>query len=63
MFNLLNSGAGTCIEKSIKYIHFNDKKPQYKNIFITNLKDKYAYVFDGDTFTHMYSMCKSPQSG
>jgi hypothetical protein len=49
MFNLINSGQ-TCIEKSIKYIHFNDKKPEYKNIFITNLKDKYAYVFDGDTF-------------
>jgi hypothetical protein len=49
MFNLINSGR-LCIEKSIKYIHFNDKKPEYKNIFITNLKDKYAYVFDGDNF-------------
>jgi hypothetical protein len=49
MFNLINKG-GLCINESIKYIHFNDKKPEYKNIFITNLKDKYAYVFDGDTF-------------
>jgi hypothetical protein len=49
MFNLINKG-GSCINESIKYIHFNDKKPEYKNIFITNLKDKYAYVFDGDTF-------------
>jgi len=49
MFDLINHG-GSCIEKSIKYIHFNDKKPKYKNIFITNLKDKYAYVFNGDTF-------------
>ena len=49
MFNLIKNG-GSCINESIKYIHFNDKKPEYKNIFITNLKDKYAYVFDGDTF-------------
>ena len=49
MFNLIKKGR-LCINESIKYIHFNDKKPEYKNIFITNLKDKYAYVFDRDTF-------------
>ena len=49
MFNLVSKG-GSCINESIKFIHFNDKMPEYKNIFITNLKDKYAYIFDGDTF-------------
>jgi hypothetical protein len=33
MFNLINSGR-LCIEKSIKYIHFNDKKPEYVQIKI-----------------------------
>ena len=39
------------LEESIKAIHFNNKRPQYKNIYITNLKDKYAYVFNGNKFT------------
>jgi hypothetical protein len=39
------------LEESIKAIHFNNKRPQFKNIYITNLKDKYAYVFNGNKFT------------
>ena len=38
------------LEESIKAIHFNNKRPQFKNIYITNLKDKYAYVFNGNKF-------------
>ena len=38
------------LEESIKLIHFNDKRPQLKNIYITNLKDQYAYTFDGSKF-------------
>ena len=38
------------IEESIKLIHFNEKRPQLKNIYITNLKDQYAYTFDGSKF-------------
>jgi hypothetical protein len=41
----------TSLEESIKTIHFNDKRPEFKNIYITNLKDQYAYVFDGNKFT------------
>jgi phage FluMu protein Com len=33
MFNLINKG-GACINESIKYIHFNDKKPEYVQIKI-----------------------------
>jgi hypothetical protein len=33
MFNLINKG-GSCINESIKYIHFNDKKPEYVQIKI-----------------------------
>jgi hypothetical protein len=34
-------------EECVKLIHFNDKRPEYNNIFITNLKDDLAYVYDG----------------
>jgi hypothetical protein len=38
------------LEESIKKIHFNDALPEYSNIFITNMKDDLAYVFDGKQF-------------
>ena len=31
-------------------MHFNDKRPEYKNIFITNMQNNLAYVFNGDKF-------------
>ena len=39
------------VEECIKMIHFNEKLPQYNNIYITNLKDDLAYVYDGTKFT------------
>ncbi len=39
-----------CIEEFIKKVHFNDKHPEYGNIFITNLRDNIAYIFDGNEF-------------
>jgi hypothetical protein len=38
------------LEESIKQIHFNEELPEYNNIFITNMKDDLAYVFDGKQF-------------
>lgn len=38
------------LEASIKSIHFNDKRPEYNNILITNLRDNIAYIFDGEKF-------------
>ena len=38
------------LEDSIKEIHFNDDLPEYSNIFITNMKDDLAYVFNGSQF-------------
>ena len=38
------------LEESIKQIHFNEDLPEYSNIFITNMKDDLAYVFDGKQF-------------
>ena len=33
------------LEESIKMIHFNDARPEFRNIYITNLKDQYAYIY------------------
>lgn len=38
------------LEESIKRIHFNELRPEYQNILITNLRDDIAYVFDGTKF-------------
>jgi len=31
-------------------VHFNDDRPQYKNIFITNMRDNVAHIFNGIKF-------------
>jgi len=38
------------LEESIKKIHFNEELPEYSNIFITNMKDDLAYIFNGKQF-------------
>lgn len=42
------------IEETIKKVHFSEKRPEYNNMFITNMKDDLIYVFDGKNF----SACK-----
>jgi hypothetical protein len=49
VLNILNKKMCS-IEESIKLIHFNEKRPELKNIYITNLKNQYAYIFDGNKF-------------
>jgi hypothetical protein len=34
----------------IKLVHFNEKLPEYSNIYITNMRDNNAYVFNGTSF-------------
>lgn len=38
------------LEESIKQIHFNKDFPEYSNIYITNMKDDIAYIFNGKKF-------------
>jgi hypothetical protein len=38
------------IDESIKTVHFNDNRPEYKNIFISNLKNDIAYIHNGTKF-------------
>ena len=47
--NILNCKY-KAIEESIKSIHFNDDRPEYRNIYITNLRDNIAYVYNGNKF-------------
>jgi ribosomal protein L37AE/L43A len=35
------------ITKLTEVLYFNPKQPEYNNIYITNMKDKYAMMFDG----------------
>jgi len=47
--NILNCRY-KAIEESIKKVHFNDDRPEYRNIYITNLRDNIAYVYNGNKF-------------
>ena len=38
------------LEESVKTVHLNNKYKNHKNIIIKNLKDPYAYVWDGAQF-------------
>jgi len=48
--SLMTNYKYKCLEEFIKKVHFNDKYPEYGNIFITNLRDNIAYIFDGKEF-------------
>ena len=39
------------IPKMIEKIHFNEDKPQNQNIYIPNIKNKYAMVYNGTEWT------------
>lgn len=38
------------VPKLVEYIHFNEKKPEYHNCYIPNMRGKYAIVFDGSNW-------------
>lgn len=49
ILNILNK-MYLSLEESIKTIHFNDKYPEYNNVYITNLRDNIGHVFNGNQF-------------
>ena len=49
MYDIVNRCCNS-IEESIKTVHFNPNMPEYNNIFITNMRDSTAYIFDGNKF-------------
>ena len=40
--------SNMCIPNLIKKIHFNPKKPENHNIYISNIKNKYIMIYDGN---------------
>ena len=43
----LNSGYMS-IPELVKNVHFNIKYPEYHNVYISNMRDKYVMVYDGN---------------
>jgi uncharacterized C2H2 Zn-finger protein len=41
-----------CMSNLIKYLHVNDRLPQYKNICIKNLRGKGGYLYEGNKWSH-----------
>ena len=40
-----------CVKYLIEKVHFNPDKPENMNIYISNLKNKYIMIYDGQTWT------------
>ena len=41
-----------CVSNLIKFLHINDRLPEYKNICIKNLRGKGGYLYEGDKWLH-----------
>ena len=41
-----------CISNLIKFLHINDRLPEYKNICIKNLRGKGGYLYEGNKWLH-----------
>jgi hypothetical protein len=50
MLKVLRNGYYSTI-KLTEALHFNPKFPEYHNIYISNIKDKYAMMYDGTNWT------------
>ena len=46
LINVLQNGFNSAI-KLTEALHFNPKYPEYQNVYISNIKDKYAMMYDG----------------
>jgi len=44
---ILNKGF-TAVPEMVKSIHFNKNKPEYHNVYISNMRDSYAMIYDGN---------------
>ena len=50
ILKVLQNGYNSTI-KLTEIMHFNPKYPEYHNIYISNMKDKYAMMYDGTYWT------------
>jgi glutaredoxin-related protein len=37
----------------IKYLHINDRMPEYKNVCVKNLRGKGGYLYEGNKWMHL----------
>ena len=44
---LLNRGFMS-IPALVEYVHFNKDKPEYNNVYISNMRDNYVMIYDGN---------------
>ena len=52
---ILNKGFNA-VPSLIEYTHFNKNKPENHNVYIPNIRDKYAMIFDGNKWNlHEYN--------
>uniref|UniRef100_A0A6C0EF27 C2H2-type domain-containing protein n=1 Tax=viral metagenome TaxID=1070528 RepID=A0A6C0EF27_9ZZZZ len=49
IFKILNSRYKS-LEERIRTVHFNKNRPEMRNIYITNLRDNIAHIYNGDKF-------------
>ena len=49
IIDILNKNE-EAIEESVLKIHFNEKFPEFQNIYISNLRDSKVHIFDGKQF-------------
>jgi hypothetical protein len=50
ILKILQNGFDSSL-KLTEAVHFNPKYPEYHNVYISNIKDKYAMMYDGKTWT------------
>jgi len=50
LIKILQSGYDSTL-KLTEAVHFNPKYPEHHNIYISNMRDKYAMMFDGEKWT------------
>ena len=50
ILKVLHNGYNSSL-KLTEIMHFNPKYPEYHNIYISNMKDKYAMMYDGKSWT------------
>jgi hypothetical protein len=50
LLKILQTGYNSTV-KLTEAVHFNPKHPEYHNVYISNMKDKYAMMYDGKQWT------------
>ncbi len=50
LLKMLTEYRQRSLEESIKAVHFNDERPEYKNIYITCMNDDFIYIYKDPQF-------------